>query len=152
MGMIFTKNITLTERHDPNEFFQTRSGLYVWPKFRSRVVANAKPMEASSKFKLEHALLTQNMTDQEIEKALPKNHLFDDGVACAIIATLIAKQPNGEEGLLLNSGYSNLFYLSSCVVFVFWFVDRRLWYVYAWDRGGCEWSAGVQVFSLATTA
>jgi len=142
--------VKLTERHDPDSFYQTRSGLWVYDGFRNLVVAKAQPTEAGTVFKLDHALLTQNMTDEKIEGSLPKNHLFDESVLCAIIAQMIAEQPNGKEGKLLNNGYANLFYTSSCVVYVYWRAVYRKWYVRTWRRGDNGWDAGRRVFSPAT--
>lgn len=138
--------VTLNEPHDPDAFYQTRSGLYVYDDFRTRVVAKARP-SGNADYKVEKAELMRGLTDEEIEGALPKNHLFDETRLCAIIAGLITKQPNGEEGVLLNNSYANLFYTSSCVVLVDWLSDYREWRVYTWRRGGRRWLAGYQVFS-----
>lgn len=43
--------VTLAERHDPDTFYRTRSGLYVWDDYRNLVVAKAKPSEAGTIFK-----------------------------------------------------------------------------------------------------
>ena len=145
-----TTTITLTERHNPDSFYQTRSGLYVYDGFRNLVVAKAKPVEAGTVFKLDHSLLIRNLKNEQIEKSLPKKHLFDESVTCAIIATMIKEQPNGKEGELLNNGYANLFYTSSCVVLVRWDAVYAEWDVNAWERGGDEWGAGLRVFSPAT--
>ncbi|MDZ4205680.1 MAG: hypothetical protein U1C12_00470 [Patescibacteria group bacterium] len=141
--------LILTKQHDPDAFYHTRSGLCVWNDFRSRVVAHAKPVEAGMNFKVDGFDLQQYLTDANIEVALPKEHLFGDGRLCAIIAELIARQPNGEEGALLNNGFANLFYTGSCVVGVRWIADRRRWLVRAWGRGGDRWCAGIRVFSPA---
>lgn len=152
LGTPGTATITLTKQHNPTEFYQTREGLYVWPDFKSRVVANSDLVEAGTVFKLNHALLTENMLDAEIEAVLLAKHLFDETQACAIIAGFIEEQPNGEEGVLLNSGHANPFYLGSCVVGVRWSADDRKWYVSTWRRDGGRWSAGDRVFSPATDA
>ncbi len=145
-------SVTLSAPHDPNVFFQTRSGLYVWDDFCSRIVAQTKPTAAGTAFKLNNALLTKDMSDEEIESALPKDHLFGESALCAIIASMISEQPSGKEGKLLNNGYANLFYTSSCVVFVYWYADYREWLVNAWERADDRWRAGRQVFSPATGA
>lgn len=150
LGMPGTATIALSGYHDPDSFFRTGPGLYVWDDFRSRIVAQAKPTVAGTAFELNNALLTKNMSDEEIEKALPKGHLFDESALCAIIASMISEQPNGKEGKLLNNGYANLFYTSSCVVGVDWHADYRKWSVFTWERDGNGWGAGVQVFSPAT--
>ena len=144
-----TETVILTERHDPDTFYRTCEGLYVWDDFRSRIVANAKPSELGRTMKVNCAELMRDLTDKEIELALPIDHLFDETEVCAVIAGLIASQPNGEEGALLNTGYANLFYTSSCVVYVYWYADYRGWHVNAWKRGDYGWGAGYQVFSPA---
>ena len=143
-----TTTLTLAERHDPDTFYRTREGLYVWDDFRSRIVAKAKPSEAGLVMKFERAELMRDLTDEKIEGTLPKDHLFDETEVCALIASLIAKQANGEEGVLLNTGYANLFYTSSYVVFVDWDSDGREWDVSTYERGD-GWGAGDRVFSPA---
>ena len=142
-----TSTITLLERPDPDAFYRTRTGLYVWDDFRSRIVKNAKSSEAGLVVKVDNAELMRDLTDAEIEGALPKSHIFDETVLCVLIAGLIAKQANGEEGTLQSNGYANLFYTSSCVVSVYWFAGNREWDVYTWERSDGRWSAGFRVFS-----
>ena len=141
--------ITLNEKHDPDVFYRTRSGLYVWDDFRSRIVAKAGPSEVGTTFEVESFELKQDLTDAKIEGALPKEHPFDETQVCAVIAGLIAEQPNGEKGPLINNGYANLFYVGSRVVNVHWDAGRRGWHVYMWRRDNYGWATGVQVFSPA---
>lgn len=141
------RTITLTERHDPDTFYQTRSGLYVWGDFHSQIVVRAKPTEAGATFRVESFDLTANLTDEKIEDFLPKAHFFDETKLCGTIAGLIARQPNGEVGELVNNGYANLFYTVSYVVLVRWDAGRRRWIVGTWRRGAFRWRAGRRVFS-----
>ena len=141
--------VTLAERHDPDAFYRTRSGLYVWDDFRTRVVAKAKPSEAGTTHKIASAELMRDLSDEKIEAGLPVNHLFDERAVSAIIAGLIAMQPNGEEGALIANGYANLFYVGSYVVDVHWYADDREWYVGTCDRDDDGWFTGNRVFSLA---
>jgi len=142
--------VALPADHNPNEFYQTRSGLWVSEDFRSRVVAKAKPSPAGTSFKLDRATLAKNLTDSEIEVALPVAHIFSETEVCAIVVALIAEQLEGQEGTLLNNSCANLFFTASCVVGVRWFAGDRGWGVGAWTLDDCQWSAGGQVFSLAT--
>lgn len=103
-------------------------------------------------FNLNSFDLNKLASDETIEAALGKNHLFDKAEIYALIGSLISKQANGEEGTLLNNGYANLFYTPSCVVYVFWFSDAELWNVIAWIRDDYDWHAGYRVFSPATSA
>jgi len=143
--------VTLTQRHDPDAFYRTRSGLYVfWDDFRSRIVAKAKASEAGATFKVSRAELTRDLVDAEIESSLPKAHIFDETTVCAVIAGLIAGQANGEGGVLKNNGRANLFYTSPSVVRVYWRAGCREWGVDACERcDGRWWRAGDQLFSPA---
>ncbi|MEK9185680.1 MAG: hypothetical protein AAB863_02790 [Patescibacteria group bacterium] len=142
--------VTLAERHDPDAFYWTRSGLYVWDDFRSKIVSGARPSEAGAIFKIERFDLTRQLGDEEIERALPKSHLFGDDAVCALVASLITRQPNGEEGVLLNNGYANLFYTSSCVVYAHWSAGGRGWDIHTWGRCDFRWIADGRAFSPAT--
>lgn len=150
MALAFRGSVTVTlaEAHNPDAFYRNRTGLYVWQGFRDLVVATARPSEANT-FTLARAELMRNLTDAEIEAGLPIEHLFEESAVCAIVAGMIAEQPNGEEGKLLNNGYANLFYTRSCVVCVRWYAVDRGWHVSACRRGGHRWRAGGQVFSPA---
>ena len=141
--------ITLDERHNPDAFYQTRSGLCVLGDFLSRIVARAKSSEVGMTFKVEGFDLQQDLTGTEIDAALPKGHLFDETQVCAVIGGLIAKQPNGERGALINNGYANFFYTGSYVVHMDWSAGHRRWRVDTRERGGCGWFAGTRVFSPA---
>ena len=69
----------------------------------------------------------------------------------AHLHTLLTLQGEGQDGVLLTNGYSNIFYIIG--------IDGNLWAVHAyWGDGGwyllafpvvrpCGWSAGFQVFS-----
>lgn len=136
------------ESHDPQAFYQTRKGLYVWPEFKSRVLSSAKPVSNLSALSLNSYELTENMYDKDIKAELPAGHVFEDpSELCARIEQMISKQPNGEEGDLLNNGYANLFDLPGYVVDVHWDGDYREWYVYAWELDDDRWHAGCRVFS-----
>ncbi|PIR06250.1 hypothetical protein COY65_02605 [Candidatus Jorgensenbacteria bacterium CG_4_10_14_0_8_um_filter_39_13] len=62
------------------------------------------------------------------------------------------QQPKGEDGLLLNSGYANIFYLvlkdgRVVTVNVDWNFNPREWDLFAWDFAtGCRWRVGRAVF------
>lgn len=134
---------------DINAFFQTREGLWVSDSFCKLVVAKVSPggdrVVAAKGQKLD-----RNMNDEKIEEMLGNGHVFDGDVLCHTLAKMIQNQWGGKSGQLLNNGYANLFYLSSCVVHVYWRAVDRRWYVDAWERGGHEWRAVNQVFSPAT--
>lgn len=142
-------SVTLAEQHNPDAFYRTRSGLYVWDSFRNLVVAKAEPTETGKTFTVKPQTLARDASDAEIEGELGGAHLFSESDACALVAALIAEQPEGEAGPLLNDGRATIIYTPSCVVFVFWYGDRRLWYVNTFNRDDYRWLAGSQVFSPA---
>ena len=147
-----TASVTLVEDHDPDTFYKTRQGLWVDSDFCSRVVVKAKGSKTGATHEVTYGELAKDLNDTEIESALPARHLLDETQVSAVVAGLISKQANGEEGTLLNNGRVNLFYTSSCVVDVYWSAVDRDWYVSAWLRHGSRWDAGLRVFFPATAA
>ncbi len=136
---------------DPKEFYQDRKGLFVFSSFKERVADKAEKV-SSNEFPISSFDLAKSASDEEIEKALPAEHLFSESDVCAVIAALIEKQPEGEKGALLNDGNWNLFYTKNCVVSVLWRSFRGGWGVRAWGRRGGDWGRGRRVFSPATAA
>lgn len=134
----------------PQDFFQSREGLYVWSDFNERILEKALSVAAGTKYELASFKLLESSSDETIESALPKVHIFSESDACAIIAELISKQSKGEEGTLLNNGYFNIFYTPTFVVGVVWGSDGGSWRVDAWVRDNVVWYAGTRVFSPAT--
>ncbi len=112
-----------------------------------RVGDSIKVESVTKEYILNSFDLVTSSTDKEIEKVLGENHLFDKGEVYALVGNLIAKQPSGEEGTLLNNGYSNLFYTSAFVVDVYW--SGSYWGVSTWRRGDSPWVRGSRVFSPA---
>lgn len=137
---------------DPKEFFQDRKGLWVWGDFTKRIVEKAEPTPSGTEFKLASFQLTKYLSDEEIEAALPKEHIFSETEVSAILASLISKQSKGEEGALLNNGNWNLFYTPAFVVFVYWDSGSSDWSVGSWRRDGRRWYEGHRVFSPATVS
>lgn len=145
------KKITIATKakFDPKEYYKTRDGLYVWSNFGDRILEKTSPLKAAKNISIASYELVRSGSDEMIEKALPKKHIFDESEVCAIIAEMIAKQPKGEEGDLLNTGYANLFYTEAFVVHVYWYSYDRHWGVLTWGRGDGDWDAGGRVFSPA---
>ncbi len=138
---------TLDESLDLQAFYQMRAGLYVWNDFIQFVLAPARADTTAVKLeKLWYRDLKSSERDVLIEAHLGKNHLFGDREVSLLIASLIAKQKNGEVGVLLYSGKANLFYTKSRVVCVNWYSDGRQWGVHSYARDGIIWSAGCRVF------
>lgn len=141
--------VKTTEIIDPGAYFNTRTGLYVWDNFRERVLPGVGVTKKGNSFKLTNYDLVQGSSDEAIEASLPKKHLFSNSDVCAIVATLIDSQKNGEPGPMITTGYTNLFYTDQCVVYVRWSAGDRGWHVDAWRRGDVRWLAGRRVFSPA---
>lgn len=134
----------------PQDFFQSREGLYVWSDFNERILEKALSVAAGTKYELAPFKLLESSSDETIESALPKAHIFSESDVCAIIAELISKQPKGEDGSLDNSGNWNLFYTPTFVVCVHWYSVGGFWRVSTWHRDGLVWDADTRVFSPAT--
>lgn len=143
--------VKILKKYNPQEFLKTRKGLYVWSSFPSNVSDKAKAITKTT-LKISSFDLITRSYDKDIEKELPKKHIFTETDVCAVIAGLIEKQSKGEEGVLLNNGYANIFYTKSHVVLVYWNSGGGEWYVRGWDRGDGSWSGGRRVFSPATEA
>lgn len=143
-------SVSIEKNHMPSEFFKDRKGLFVWSSFANNISGKATPTNSGAEFKVSSSDLAEPANDEQIEAALPEKHIFSESDVCAIISTLIEKQPNGEEGVLLNNGYANIFYTQSRVVRVCRYADDGEWGVDAWNRGGTSWDGGDRVFSPAT--
>lgn len=140
--------IKTLKEFDPKEYFKDKDNLFVWSDFSERISSKAPIVATEQEINVVSFKLLERATDEEIEKSLPEKHIFSESEVCAIVAGLIDKQPKGEDGLLENNGYANLFYIASFVVRVYWRGSR--WYVHTWGRGGNRWLAERRVFSPAT--
>lgn len=143
--------VKVPKNYDPIEFLKTRTGLYAWSGFSEYVLKKAKSATLTS-FNVSSFDLITRAYDKEIEKELPKKHVFTETEVCSVIAGLIEKQSKGESGPLLNTGYANIFYTRSRVVGVYWYSGGGGWYVLDWLRVDDSWIAGRRVFSPATEA
>lgn len=139
--------IKVPKDFNPKKFFVDREGLYIWSGFKERILATTPEVTKWGAISVSSFDLKDYATDAQIEKALPKDHIFKESDVCAVIADLIGKQTKGETGSLVNTGRANLFYTTAFVVSVDWYGGA--WYVYAWDRDDDEWSAVYRVFSPA---
>lgn len=137
-----------TKSFDPKRFYQNRKGLDVWDTFVDRLDLRSRKAVASTPERTYVSLeLKQNVYDRDIRAELPEHHLsmLED------IAALIKAQWGGKEGILLNNGRANIFYVEGkngevFAVNVNWNADDREWNVNDWrlDENG-EWNAGNQV-------
>ena len=145
------------DHFDPQAFFKTGRGLYVWDDFVNRILSVARPTETLPQTTFESWSLLKNATDAQIRSELPADHIFEDASTfCAYLASMIG-QPGGAEGSLLNNGYANIFYVRGVAVEVFavdvrWFAGARGWGVSAVSLGGRQWGAGGRAFSRTAAA
>jgi len=142
----------IKKQFNPNEFYKNREGLWVSNGFHERILPVASPVKSVAAKRVPMFDIIKQANDDEIRAQLPKNHVFEGTSAfCAYLAGMISRQPNGEEGNLLNNGYTNIFYVQTSggvfAVFADWDAGDREWYVYAWSLGGPRWNAGGRVFS-----
>lgn len=143
-----------TQGVDPNQYFQTRKGLYVWQEFSERIVSVATQTELSE-ITLQAFNLVKSANDTEIRSELPEDHVFGAEELCGYLPELLARQPNGEEDDLLTNSYANIFYVrgKSGAVFavnVGWRSFFRSWDVGAFRLGDVRWDEGNRVVSRAT--
>ena len=141
--------VKIEKGFDPKGYFKTRKGLWVSGSFAEKILSAAETTKDAGQFSLASFKLLKYSTDKEIEAELPKNHLFSETEVCAVIASLLEKQPKGKDGVLINDGNWNLFYTPAFVVSVTWSADDSEWIVYCWHRGGHGWRDGSRVFSPA---
>jgi hypothetical protein len=141
--------VALTSPHDPDDFYQTRAGLYVYSDFGDRIVLQAKPTQSTLPVTLRRFVLDRKVTDRDIEAELGPNHLFTESEVCWIVAEMIGKQKKGEAGDLDNTGKANLFYTPSWVVVVDLDAGagERAWRVRVWRRYVFRYLAGPSAFS-----
>lgn len=92
-------------------------------------------------------LLTKNLLDNAVLKGLGDNC----ETTLDVVYALIKNQPNGEEGVLLNNGKSNIFYIkdvSGVLRAVHVYLDGAVWCVGAiFVLNPSVWYEGLQVFS-----
>lgn len=145
-------------RFNPNEFFQTGGGLYVWDGFRTKIALHAKPVESASEMQLAIFTLTdKTANDNQIRAELPEGHVFEDvSTFCYYLAVMIQHQPSGADGVLLNQSrrheiYANRFYVRFAdevlLVYVNWYYVHRKWHVNAYHLNSFDWIVGNRIFS-----
>lgn len=136
-------------KFNPKDFLD-KPHIYLFNYFKEKVLSEAVEIENVPEINWDTYELKEQLNDFQIEKEFP-NCVFEDvSKFCAYLYALIEKQKNGENGLLLNNGYANLFYVKTLsevmVVIVSWSADVREWNVNANRRDDFQWFAGDRVF------
>lgn len=132
---------------EPNAALVTRKGLYVWGGFIDRVRKHAAPVQSMGALALPYSDLVEAANDREIGSSLGKGYEFSATKLCYVIDRLVSAQPNGEDGVLLNNGYANLFYdENGPVANLYWSAGSGEWGLHDWDRGVARWLPGYRAF------
>jgi len=140
---------------NPHDFFKTRKGLWTSSKFNDYILSGAvKKKVSAAVITIGYADLAQAANDAEIGAELPEGYVFEDvDMFLVYLATLIEGQWGGKEGVLLNNGYANIFYVkvngSVFAALVYWFAGSREWFCNASRLDGLRWDAGHRAFSAA---
>lgn len=134
------------------EFYQTRTGLWLFENFKKLILADLPEGEvASAESRLVRADLEQEANDGEIDSELPKGNVFKnrDHFLC-YLATLIEDQWGGKDGELLSNSFANIFHVQigkvPFSVNVYWGRDASEWFCYAGPLDAVRWDAGRRVF------
>lgn len=154
---LITEGIAIaTEPFTKNLFF-VKNGpakLYFWDNFANWILKAMPETIEAFQGNLMKTQLTEYMYDSAILNELGQPKPFTVGEFAAIIRDLLTKQPNGENGTLLNNSYANIFYVQLegarvVAVSVRWSSGRRGWGLDARGLGGYGWVDGRCVFSAA---
>jgi len=146
------------KRFNPDEYYQTCDGLYVWDDFSDRIIPATSPIRQVPEMEVRAFDLDKSMNDAEIRAKLPKGHVFEDAsIFCAHLGGMIDRQPKGKEGDLLSNGYANIFYVRGkanevFAVHVYWNAGHREWLVYTNPLADYSRDAGNRVFSATIDA
>lgn len=136
---------------------ETSTGISVYSTFLDRLDLSARQtIDPAPERPFAASLLKANACDTDIRKELPETHLstLED------IVGLIEAQPDGKSGLLLNNGYSNIFYVEDKNGEVF-AADVRCrsgnrgwwWSIDDWELGGRScWDADDRVLCPGNVA
>lgn len=150
-----TVTVPLASKSELEKFtFETRKGLWVEDTFAS--IFGTKVSAEGASIELGKHQLTKDASDGAITSGLEPGYVFKGEAGKRklkqVIASLILAQWGGTEGVLLNNGYANIFYVEledgrRLAVRVRWPSNGRAWDVFVWEFDGRQWRAGRVVFS-----
>lgn len=137
------------------EFFDSKLGvkIYIGGNFDNWIKPELSEKIPAFNGNLASYKLTKNMYDSEIRSEIGEDQVFTPDEAMAIVFTIISKQPNGETGDFLNTGYANILYVrlqngEVVSMGVSWYSGDREWRLNSnrLDEDG-RWLGGGRVFS-----
>ncbi len=148
-------NIAINTAAFPKDSFFSKNGpvkLYFGDNFSNWILAAMPDVIPAFEGTLLKTRLTKYMYDSEILDELGHPEPFTISEFSAIVRELLQKQPNGEDGILLNNGYANIFFVQLedarvVAVRVLWGSGRRAWSLIAPGLDDGRWSDGRCVFS-----
>lgn len=151
---LITGNIAVkTDSFSKDSFFKNGPmKLYFWESFKDQIFKVIPDSIPGFEGLLRKTQLTKSMFDSEILAELNNPQPFTVSEFAAIICELLSRQPNSEDGQLLNNGYANIFYVKLedervVAVVVHWSSDARGWRLNACAFVDCKWDVGHCVFS-----
>jgi len=123
---------------------------YIWDNFKKWILDKASDLIPEFKGTLKSLKLSKNMNDSEILTEIGESNIFSIDEACAILKALTERQPNGETGDLIVTGYANIIYVrldEKTVVpaVASWSSGYRKWHLDAHSFGDDSWLAGFVV-------
>lgn len=134
-----------------DEFLTARLGILIENNFKEQLACDTQfPVEGVC---LTKYIIDKDLSDHDIIAELPGGHIFEADEFCQVLPTMIAKQWGGTDGDLINTGFTNLFFVWNkdkkqvFAVDVRWRSASSLWDVSVWELGGLRWYAGLVVFS-----
>lgn len=132
------------------DFFQTRSGLVISENFQEHIVPEFLDEQVSVPASKGMCVdLIGIADDYGICGKLPKDFIFSDIYEfLAMLSSLIEKQWEGDEGVLLTDGNANIFYVWESgyrsVIYVTW--SDSLGWLCKFYSGSDQWNIGQRIF------
>ncbi len=142
----------LKKSFDPKELINESGGIanfYIFSSFQ-KILDDFKPVMLDTyPMNIKIWETVKSTTDLEIFAQI-RTEPMSETEFVKLFVYLISKQPNGEPGKLLTSGYANIFHVrtssgASVALYAGWGSVSERWYVHA--RGLDSWDGGERVFS-----
>lgn len=136
---------------DHRDFLTVKNKIYISAEAEGELFGEL--ILGEGRYFLSRHLVEKSYLDSDIKTVLPKDYVFSAMQFCGLIAQMLKKQPNGEEGDLLVSSLANIFYvmnrsgtkeLAACV---FWDSNLHGWKIRVYPLDMQPWNAGAIVFT-----